>query len=94
MISGKKCRHLNREDVDIGERVRGGGLVLPYHWLIFATQTPDNCIGPCDNFISVGQSAIWNNRGELLVQMDSESEGMVMINTISDQADIYALASV
>lgn len=53
-----------------------------------------NCTGPCDNFISVGQSAVWNNRGELLVQMDSESEGMVMIDTVSDQASIHALAGV
>ena len=37
-----------------------------------------NCIGPCDNFVSIGQSAVWNNQGELLVQMDSQSEGLVM----------------
>lgn len=53
-----------------------------------------NCTGPCDNFVSVGQSAVWNNRGELLVQMDSESEGMVMIDMVSDQASIHALAGV
>lgn len=53
-----------------------------------------NCTGPCDNFVSVGQSAVWNNRGELLVQMDSKSEGMVMIDTVSDQASIHALAGV
>ncbi|MBD2465532.1 carbon-nitrogen hydrolase family protein [Oscillatoria sp. FACHB-1407] len=45
-----------------------------------------NCIGPCDNFVSGGQSAVWNKQGELLVQMDSESEGIVMMDTISNQA--------
>ncbi|HLG02678.1 MAG TPA: carbon-nitrogen hydrolase family protein, partial [Bacteroidia bacterium] len=24
-----------------------------------------NCTGPCDNFLSVGQSAVWNNNGKL-----------------------------
>jgi predicted amidohydrolase len=53
-----------------------------------------NCIGPCANFVSVGQSAAWNKQGELLVQMDSESEGIVMMNTISNQASVYTLAGV
>lgn len=50
-----------------------------------------NCIGPCDNFISVGQSAIWNQQGELLVQMDSQSEGIVLMDTISNQASSHTL---
>lgn len=50
-----------------------------------------NCIGPCDNFVSVGQSAIWNQQGELLVQMDSQSEGIVLMDTISNQASSHAL---
>jgi predicted amidohydrolase len=53
-----------------------------------------NCVGTCDNFVSVGQSAVWNNRGELLVQMNSESEGMVIVDTISDKASIHVLESV
>ncbi|MBD2104307.1 carbon-nitrogen hydrolase family protein [Leptolyngbya sp. FACHB-261] len=53
-----------------------------------------NCIGPCDNFISAGQSAVWNKQGELLVQMDSESEGILMMNTISNQASIYTLVGI
>jgi predicted amidohydrolase len=48
-----------------------------------------NCIGSCDDFVSVGQSAVWNNRGELLVQIDSESEGMVIIDTVSGKASIH-----
>lgn len=53
-----------------------------------------NCVGTCDNFMSVGQSAVWNNQGELLIQMDRESEGMVMVDTIRGNAEIYALANV
>ncbi|MFW7344289.1 carbon-nitrogen hydrolase family protein, partial [Pollutimonas sp. H1-120] len=29
-----------------------------------------NCVGPSDDFLSVGQSAAWNIRGELLTQLD------------------------
>lgn len=51
-----------------------------------------NCIGPCDNFISVGQSAAWNNQGELLAQMDRESEGMVILDTQSESASVISIA--
>jgi predicted amidohydrolase len=53
-----------------------------------------NCIGPCDNFMGVGQSAVWNDQGELLMQMDSGLEGMVMIDTISNKASIHALVGI
>lgn len=51
-----------------------------------------NCVGPSDNFISVGQSAAWNNQGALLVQMDVESEGLVMLDTESGSASVISLA--
>lgn len=47
-----------------------------------------NCVGPSDNFVSVGQSAAWSARGELLAQMDSESEGIVMLDTAAGRAAI------
>lgn len=47
-----------------------------------------DCVGPSDNFVSVGQSAVWNNRGELLAQMDSESEGIIILDTATGQASI------
>jgi predicted amidohydrolase len=50
-----------------------------------------NAIGPCDNFISVGQSAAWNRQGQLLIQMDEQSEGILMMDTISGKASIHAL---
>ncbi|WP_031292527.1 carbon-nitrogen hydrolase family protein [Leptolyngbya sp. Heron Island J] len=48
-----------------------------------------DAIGPCDNFTSVGQSAVWNNQGELLMQMDSNSEGILMVDTVSGKANVY-----
>lgn len=51
-------------------------------------------VGPCDNFISVGQSAVWNNRGELLMKMDSESEGLLIVDTISEKASIHKLQNI
>ena len=50
-----------------------------------------NSLGPCDNFTSVGQSAAWNRRGELLLQMDGESEGVLMVDTIAEKAAIHRL---
>jgi predicted amidohydrolase len=53
-----------------------------------------NCVGPSDDFVSVGQSAAWNTRGELLAQMDAESEGVVVLDTASGTANVHELASV
>jgi len=52
-----------------------------------------NCVGPSDNFLSVGQSAAWNNRGDLLAQMGSESEGMVTLDTVTGRATVHLLPS-
>ena len=48
-------------------------------------------VGPCDDFISVGQSAVWTSRGDLLLQMDSESEGIVMLDTATETASLHLL---
>ena len=53
-----------------------------------------NCVGPSDDFVGVGQSAAWNARGELLVQMDAESEGVVALDTASGTASVHELAGV
>lgn len=53
-----------------------------------------NAVGPCDDFVSVGQSAAWSDRGDLLVQMDSDSEGIVMIDTTSRTASLWDLQTV
>ena len=50
-----------------------------------------NSIGPSDDFVSVGQSAAWNNCGKLLEQIDSESEGMLLMDTLTGQTSVYTL---
>ena len=44
-----------------------------------------NCVGPSDNFVSVGQSAIWNNRGDLLAQMDGEARCQAFARQVYDE---------
>ncbi len=40
-----------------------------------------NSLGPSDNFIGAGRSAIWNANGELLAQLDDTHEGILIIDT-------------
>ncbi len=47
-----------------------------------------NCVGPCDDFIGAGQSAIWNSRGELAGKMSHTREGIVMIETLTGAASV------
>lgn len=44
-----------------------------------------NCLGYCDNFESIGKSAVWNRQGKLVGQLDEMSEGILMYNTDNDQ---------
>ncbi len=43
-----------------------------------------NCVGYCDNFLSTGQSAVWNAQGQLLQQLDDVNEGLLMYDTDTD----------
>lgn len=40
-----------------------------------------NCVGFCDNFESVGQSAIWNKQGIVIRKLDSIHEGILIFDT-------------
>lgn len=51
-----------------------------------------NCTGPCDDFVSAGQSAAWNRRGERLAHMGSDSEGVVMLDLDSRTASVHEIA--
>lgn len=46
-----------------------------------------NCVGHCDNFISVGQSAIWNKKGELTEQLDANNQGLLTYDTKTEQTE-------
>jgi predicted amidohydrolase len=49
-----------------------------------------NCLGPNDDFIGAGQSAIWNAKGELLAQLDSTEEGLLVLDTETQTVTIIA----
>ena len=40
-----------------------------------------NCLGRCDDFESVGKSAVWNDKGELVGQLDDLKEGILIFDT-------------
>lgn len=40
-----------------------------------------NCVGPCDNFKSIGHSSVWNNKGLLVGQLNGTDEGILLIDT-------------
>lgn len=40
-----------------------------------------NCVGFCDNFLSVGQSAVWTKYGKLACQLDDKTEGIMIFDT-------------
>lgn len=43
-----------------------------------------NNIGPADTFISAGQSAVWNAKGELRGKLSADREGILVYNTLTD----------
>lgn len=45
-----------------------------------------NCVGFCDNFESVGQTAAWTKQGKLAGQLDEESEGVLIFDTDTEEA--------
>ncbi len=47
-----------------------------------------NCVGYCDNFMSIGQSAVWNKNGELIEQLDSKKQGILIYDTESELTEI------
>lgn len=44
-----------------------------------------NCLGPCDDFESVGKSAIWNKDGLLVGQINKTTEGILLYDTDTEK---------
>jgi len=44
-----------------------------------------NCIGECDNFVSVGFSSVWTKEGKLTEQLDNKNEGILVFNTTTEE---------
>jgi len=53
-----------------------------------------NCIGYCDNFLSCGQSAVWNKNGELISNLDKINQGMIVYDTILKTTRIKVLNNI
>ena len=56
------------------------------HYPIIATKFSmtvlmTNCVGYCDNFESVGKSAVWNDKGELIGEFNDTDEGILIFDT-------------
>ena len=48
-----------------------------------------NCLGCCDNFLSVGQSAVWDKTGELIEKLDSKNQSILLYDTELGTTEIY-----
>ena len=48
-----------------------------------------NSLGPSDNFVSAGQSAVWNAEGELLGKLDDANEGIIVFDTSNEKIDLF-----
>ena len=44
-----------------------------------------NCVGFCDNFLSVGKSSVWTKKGELVGQLDDRTEGILFFDTETEE---------
>ena len=44
-----------------------------------------NCVGPCDDFESIGKTSIWNNKGVLMGQMNETNEGIILTDTVTEE---------
>lgn len=40
-----------------------------------------NCVGTCDNFLSIGKSSVWNKEGFLLGQLNETEEGILVFDS-------------
>lgn len=45
-----------------------------------------NCIGVSDGFVCGGKSSVWNNKGILMAQLNSEDEGIIIFDTDTEEA--------
>jgi predicted amidohydrolase len=50
-----------------------------------------NCTGHCDNFDAAGKTSAWNNRGELIGQLDDLHEGILLVDTNTEKIIIKML---
>lgn len=51
-----------------------------------------NAVGYCDNFESVGQSAVWTKSGILAGQLDNKEEGLLIFDNVIDNVEMIRLS--
>lgn len=88
--------HLGGMDIYIASVAKPTGRIEKAHHYFPNTanefKTPilmANCIGSCDNFLSVGQSAVWDNAGQRLAKMDDQSEGLIIYDLETNKAEVF-----
>ncbi|GAB2803952.1 carbon-nitrogen hydrolase family protein [Halomonas shantousis] len=47
-----------------------------------------NCVGPCDDYIGAGRSAVWSQQGKLAGALDEVQQGIVMVDTLTEAVSI------
>jgi predicted amidohydrolase len=52
-----------------------------------------NCVGKSDGHDCAGKSSVWNSKGVLLGQLDDRSEGIIMIDTDTQESLVTTKAS-
>lgn len=52
-----------------------------------------NCVGLCDNFLSVGNSSVWTKKGKLVGQLDDKTEGILLFDTETEEIDKRSLTN-
>ena len=50
-----------------------------------------NCIGHCDDFDCGGKSSAWNNKGELVGQLNETDEGILIMDTVTQEVTAKAM---
>jgi predicted amidohydrolase len=73
--SAKTAAGVVKAEQTLGEIARTYGMTVFF----------SNCVGHCDNFEAAGKSAIWNSRGEKIAQLDEMSEGILMMDTQTNE---------
>lgn len=50
-----------------------------------------NCLGPNDDFVGAGNSAAWDNQGNMLAQLNSSNNGLLFFDTVAKRATALAI---
>jgi sporulation protein YlmC with PRC-barrel domain len=44
-----------------------------------------NCVRYCDNFLSIGKSAVWTKDGKFVGQLDDKTKGILVFNIETEE---------